>query len=53
MRNLRHNPRSDAYRQPINDHDKLRTATRVFTRVVYVPHHPRQVEGIQIRAFTR
>ena len=49
IRNLRGNPRSKAYQQPINDNDKLQIARQVFTRAVYVPHHPHQVEGIQIR----
>lgn len=52
MRNLHGDPRSEAYHQPIS-YDELQIAPRVFTRVVYVPHHPRQVEGIQIRKFTR
>ena len=48
MRNLLGNPRSEAYQQP-RGNDELQIARRVFTRVVYVPHHSRKVEGIHIR----
>ena len=41
MRNPRGNLHSEAYQQPVSD-DEFQIAIRVFTRVVYVPHHPRQ-----------
>ena len=47
-RNLRGNPRSEAYQQSISD-EELQIAPHAFTRVIYVPHRPHQVEGIQIR----